>query len=265
MASTTGPVILSVPPHQFTDTWVFSVITNTVVSTWLFIIVLFVLVFILSRGARDTHWSFLKTTGYLIVKHLIAFFEPLLGHNIVMHKILWLVGGVFLYILGSNLFSILLEWLVGVFPMIHDFVRPINSDINTTLGLAICMILVSHGIMLKSKWVVGYIRHYVFHFHGHNISEKIISVFVGWLHLIGEVVRVLALSLRLFWNIFAGAILLAVMYWITAKIWPQWLPIGNLLMVPFYFFEMFVGFIQAMVFSLLVALYFQESSEKSHH
>ena len=112
---------------------------------------MFVLVFILSRGARDTHWSFLKTTGYLIVKHLIAFFEPLLGHNIVMHKILWLVGGVFLYILGSNLFSILLEWLVGVFPMIHDFVRPINSDINTTLGLAICMILVSHGIMLKSK------------------------------------------------------------------------------------------------------------------
>gem|GEM_PF-1326849 len=46
--------------------------------------------------------------------------------------------------------------------------------------------------------MVGYIRHYVFHFHGHNISEKIISVFVGWLHLIGEVVRVLALSLRLF-------------------------------------------------------------------
>jgi len=35
-------------------------------------------------------------------------------------------------------------------------------------------------------------------------------------------------------------------------------------MVPFYFFEMFVGFIQAMVFALLVSLYFQEASDAQH-
>lgn len=40
--------------------------------------------------------------------------------------------------------------------------------------------------------------HYVFNFSGKTLVDKVINVFVGWLHLIGEFVRVMALSLRLF-------------------------------------------------------------------
>jgi F-type H+-transporting ATPase subunit a len=130
--------------------------------------------------------------------------------------------------------------------------------------MAVLMILISHMIMVRFKGPIWYMLHYVFNFSGKTLVDKVINVFVGWLHLIGEFVRVMALSLRLFWNIFAGAVLLGVMLWITAKIWPESLPFWNLLMIPFYFFEIFVAFIQAMVFALLVSLYFAEASETHH-
>jgi F0F1-type ATP synthase membrane subunit a len=84
------------------------------------------------------------------------------------------------------------------------------------------------------------VGHFAFHFHGKNIVEKIISVIVGWLHFVGELVRVLALSLRLFGNIFAGVVLIGVMIWLSGLLAVGFLPIGNLMVIPFYFLEMFV-------------------------
>lgn len=216
MSSIDAPEILSVPPHAFAESGILSYVTNTVLSTWIFILVVAILSGLLfaARGKA----GFLRTTGYLIVKHLKAFFEPILGHNLPLEKTLWFVGGVFLYILGANLYSLLLDWFLAFAPGFHNYLRPINSDINTTLGMAVLMILISHIIMIRFRGVIGYALHYLFNFSGKTMVDKIINVFVGWLHLIGEAVRVMALSLRLFGNIFAGAVLLGVMLWITAKI-----------------------------------------------
>lgn len=93
-------------------------------------------------------------------------------------------------------------------PNWHHYLRPINADINTTLGMAALMIFISHMIMIRYRGFFGYVGHFLFHFHGHSFVEKCISVVVGWLHLVGEGVRVLALSLRLFGNIFAGVVLI---------------------------------------------------------
>lgn len=160
----------------------------------------------------------MRTTGLLIVKHLKLFLEPILGHNLPISKTLWFVGGIFLYILGANLYSLFLDWFLAFAPGFHNYLRPINSDINTTLGMAVLVIIISHIIMIRFRGVAGYVLHYAFHFKGENTVEKIINVVVGWLHLIGEGIKVMALSLRLFGNIFAGAILLGVMLWITAKL-----------------------------------------------
>ena len=212
-----APHILSVPPHAFAETGYLSYVTNTVLSTWIFILIVAILSGMLYFASQGKS-GFLRTTGYLIVKNLKAFFEPLLGHNLPLEKTLWFVGGVFLYILGANLYSLLLDWFLAFAPGFHNYLRPINSDINTTLGMAVLMILISHMIMIRFHGVIGYVLHYVFNFDGKTLVDKIINVFVGWLHLIGELVRVMALSLRLFGNIFAGAVLLGVMLWITAKI-----------------------------------------------
>ncbi len=219
-----APHILSVPPHSFAESGFLSAVTNTVLSTWIFIVIVAILSGILFFAAQRKS-GFLHTTGYLIVKYLKAFFEPLLGQNLPLSKTLWFVGGVFLYILGANLYSLLLDWFLAFAPGFHDYLRPINSDINTTLGMAVLMILISHMIMIRFHGVFGYVLHYVFNFDGKTVVDKIINVFVGWLHLIGEFVRVLALSLRLFGNIFAGAVLLGVMLWITAKIGTEALPL----------------------------------------
>jgi F-type H+-transporting ATPase subunit a len=169
-----------------------------------------------------------------------AFFEPLLGHNLPLNKSLWFVGGVFIYIFGANLYSLFLDWILAFLPGLHDYLRPINADINTTLGLAVVMILLSHLIMIRFKGLFGYIGHFLFHFHGKNIVEKCISVVVGWLHGVGEIVRVLALSLRLFGHIFAGVVLIGVMIWLSGLIKIGFLPVGQFAVIPFYFLEMFV-------------------------
>lgn len=263
MESTSWPHILSVAPHQFAESGYLSYISNTILSTWIFIIILIICWIFLNTAAKKES-GFVRTTGLLIVKHLKLFLEPILGHNLPLSKTLWFVGGIFIYILAANLYSLLLDWFLAFAPGFHNYLRPINSDINTTLGMAILVVIISHIIMIRFRGVISYVVQYVFHFEGKTLADRLISVFIGWIHLLGEGIKVLSLSLRLFGNIFAGAILLSVILWLTAKLWPQSVPIWNILMVPFYIFEMFIGFIQAMVFALLASLYFHEASDTHH-
>lgn len=85
-----APHILSVPPHAFAESGYLSYVTNTVFSTWIFIVIVAVLAGILYVASRGKP-GFFRTTGYLIVKHLKAFFEPILGHNLPIEKTLWFV------------------------------------------------------------------------------------------------------------------------------------------------------------------------------
>jgi len=264
--SAVWPHVLNLAPHAAFGTEGFlSSVTNTVLSTWIFVGIVIILGIILRFAVSKKEW-FVYTTGFLIVKQLKFFFGPLLWHNLPLSKTLWFVGGTFLYILGANLYSLWLDWILAFSPASwHDYLRPINADINTTLGMAALMVLISHIIMVRYRGFFWYIGHFLFHFQGHSFIEKCISVVVGWLHLVGEGVRVLALSLRLFGNIFAWVVLIWVMIWLSGLISIGSIPIGSLMVIPFYFLEMFVGFIQAMVFSLLVSMYFAEASEHAAH
>jgi F0F1-type ATP synthase membrane subunit a len=78
-----------------------------------------------------------------------------------------------------------------------------------------------------------------------------ISFFVGILEFIGEMAKVASLSFRLFGNVFAGEVLLASMGAIFLYILPA----------PFLFLEVFIGLIQALIFSLLAAVYFTIASQ----
>jgi F-type H+-transporting ATPase subunit a len=86
-----------------------------------------------------------------------------------------------------------------------------------------------------------------------------ITIFVGILEFIGEMAKVASLSFRLFGNVFAGEVLLASMSAILAYLVPA----------PFLFLEVFVGLIQALIFSLLAAVYFtiaaQDHDEHEEH
>lgn len=100
----------------------------------------------------------------------------------------------------------------------HAYLRPINSDLNTTIVLAATTILVSQMTGIMTKGFFSHFGHYLFNFSGHSLVEKIINVPVGWIHFLGEFTRVLSLSVRLFANIFAGIALISVMAYIGSMI-----------------------------------------------
>ncbi len=106
--------------------------------------------------------------------------------------------------------------------------------------------------------------HYFWNYHGDSTAEKIVSVFVGWLHFAGEFIRIGSLSMRLFLNIFVGAILISVVVFVGTQIPAFHTGIFRLLAIPFWFFELLVAFLQAYIFMTLSALYIRESIPDSH-
>ena len=202
-------------------------------------------------------------TWVILTETFYKFFNGIIENKKFTQKALFLLGGVFFYIITANVFSLFLDWILTFWPGGHAYFRPINSDLHTTLWLGIVIIVVSHLVMIAYRWFGKYVSHYLFHFSGEGITDKIVNVIVGWLHLIGELIRLLSLSMRLFWNIFWWATLIAVLTFLTwlLAIWA--LPIWQILMLPFWLFELFVAFIQAFIFATLAGVYFKEAVE--HH
>ena len=126
--------------------------------------------------------------------------------------------------------------------------RAPSADLNMTFALAIAT------MVMVQVWGVrflggSYFRKF-FNASGPNGFMKGINVFVGILELISEFARILSFGFRLFGNIFAGEIVLATMAFLIAYLIP----------VPFYMLEVFVGFVQALVFMMLALVFFQMAS-----
>lgn len=113
-----------------------------------------------------------------------------------------------------------------------------TADLNTTLALAAISVLVTQIFGFKYL-KFGYLKKYF------NFSSPIMF-FVGILELVLEFAKVMSFAFRLFGNVFAGEVLLAVILFLVPVIAPM----------PFYGLEIFVGFIQALVFSMLSLVFF---------
>ena len=132
--------------------------------------------------------------------------------------------------------------------------RPANTDINNTIALAIAAHI---------AWLILIFRHegwksILNHIFGNKADKKdvgatmwfaLIPVFllVGFIELVSIAIRPLTLSARLFGNIYGGESMLDKIMSIA----PWYIPVG----LPFYMLELLVGFVQAMVFALLVSVY----------
>lgn len=113
-----------------------------------------------------------------------------------------------------------------------------TADLNTTIALAAISVLITQ--LLGFKYLkFGYLKKFF------NFSSPIMF-FVGILELILELAKIMSFAFRLFGNVFAGEVLLAVILFLMPVIAPM----------PFYGLEIFVGFIQALVFSMLSLVFF---------
>jgi F-type H+-transporting ATPase subunit a len=144
----------------------------------------------------------------------------------------------FLYILIAN-------W-IGLIPT-RGNLEPPSADINFTLALALTVIVWMHITAIRKKGVRSYLRHYA------QPYPALIP-----LEIIGELVKPFTLALRLFGNIFAGTVMLAIIGLIPA--WLLWLPNGL-----WKAFDLIIGAIQAFIFALLTILYFGFALEEEEH
>ena len=131
--------------------------------------------------------------------------------------------------------------------LLVPFLRSANTDINTTLAIALVAMALVHWWGLRSLGVLGHLGKFV------NFKAGIIGLFVGLLEAISEIARIISFTFRLFGNIFAGEVLLIAMAFLVPLIG----------LVPFLGLELFVGLIQAFIFSMLT-LVFAATATVSH-
>ena len=142
-----------------------------------------------------------------------------------------------------SLFMFLL--ICNLLGLIPTFASPTN-DINTTLGLALLVILTVHVLGLYFKR-----GHYIAHFF------QPFKIFII-INMIEEIAKPITLAFRLFGNILAGEILIIILL----KLVPWWMPIPS---VFWLLFSIFVGFVQAVVFTMLSTAYLANAVKEEEH
>ncbi len=214
--------------HVVTELFGMQVNLDTIFTTWLAAIIVILVTLAATRG-RAMVPSGVQNAVEMLVEALCNQFQDNIGHK-YRQVATWLLT-LFLFIFTSN--------QIGLLPTNHLTASPTN-DVNTTLGLAIASSLAIHFYFIKNKGVGHWLGHFF----------KPFSVFVI-MNLVEEVARPITLAMRLFGNILAGEILLEVLYalapWLVPMIW-----IG---------FSLFVGAVQAYIFTTLVSIYLKESVE----
>ncbi len=123
--------------------------------------------------------------------------------------------------------------------LLVPFLRSANTDVNTTLSIALIAMVTIHFWGFSTLGFLGHIGKFI------NFKEGPIGFFVGILEGIGEVAKIISFTFRLFGNIFAGEVLLVAM----AFLFPL---IG---IIPFLGLELFVGAIQAFIFAMLTLVF----------
>ena len=222
-------------------------ISNALLTTWLVMILLTLGSILLTRKLTLVP-SHSQSVVELVVGGLYDFFESVTG-TYVSH-FFPLVGSLFIFILTANWVGLLPG--VGTIGFFHGveftaLFRGATADLNTTLALAIVSVV---AIQYFGFTKVGI--HYSSRFL--NFKDPIYFI-LGILEIVSELSKVISFAFRLFGNIFAGEVLLAVMAFLMPFIVP----------LPFLTMELFVGFIQALVFSMLTGVFLNVAVSHGEH
>lgn len=233
-------------------------ITNSMVVTWIVAVGLIVFAQIATRKMKDipdgaqNFWEWM-------VESLHNFLEGIIGHHLVK-RTFWFFASVFIFILFTNWAGLIPG--VGTIGWGHQgpdgfviqepFFRGVNADLNMTLAMSLVFFACWLFWALREIGPVGFLLH-LFAPKGETtgmLKVLMVAVFiaVGFLEVFSILFRPVSLSFRLYGNIFAGENMLEAM----SRLIPG---LGWALPVPFYFMELLVGFVQALVFMLLTAVF----------
>jgi len=233
-------------------------ITNSMVVSW--IVALGLLAFAqlstrkmepVPRGSQNL-WEGL-------VGGLYDFMTGIIGPHLAK-RTFWFFATVFIFILSANWFGLIpgvgtIGWghhTASGFKITHPFFRGANADVNMTLAMSLVFFASWLVWAFQEVGVRGFFKEL---FAPKGESEGILKILMivvffaaGCLEVVSILFRPVSLSFRLYGNIFAGENLLEAM----ARLVPGF---GWLIPIPFYFLELLMGLVQALVFMLLTAVF----------
>jgi F-type H+-transporting ATPase subunit a len=233
-------------------------ITNSMFVTWMVALGLIIFAQYATRQMAQVPSGAQNFLEWL-VESLYGLLESIIGRHLV-ERTFWFFASVFIFILAAN-------W-IGLLPGVgtvgwghqtaHGFVidRPLfrgaNADLNMTLGMALVFFACWIVWAIRETGPLGILKE-LFAPKGDTAGVmKMLMVIVffaaGCLEIVSILFRPVSLSFRLYGNIFAGENMLETMATMVPSL--AWL-----LPIPFYFMELLVGLVQAMVFMLLTAVF----------
>ncbi len=200
----------------------------------------------------------LQSLFELFLEEFLKIMDPILGSRERSERYLPLVATIFLFILTANWLGLLPFAGLGLHAPAGEhggqgtfipLLRAPASDLNFTLALALISVASANIIGIAAVGFAGHARKFF-------TLKSPLAAFTGVLELVSEFVRIISFSFRLFGNVFAGEVLLAIIGFLAPYVLP----------LPFLFLEVFVGFIQAFIFAMLtiVSIGMATSLESAH-
>lgn len=211
-------------------------VTNSLFLTFVVSLILVLSAFLIYRKISiipGKIQSFIEMT----IEWFLDLMSSTLGSYKEAEKYFPLVITIFIFILASN--------LLGIFPGVGSFLihhnlkeiplfRSPAADLNFTLAFAVISVLMTNILGIMAVGFFPHINKFL------NFKNPI-AFFIGILEFVSEIAKVISLSFRLFGNIFAGEVLLTIIFFLA----PYFIPL------PFLLLELFVGLIQAFLFAML--------------
>lgn len=258
LGSATDAHAVSVAPYVLSEDGFFGLpLTNSMVTSWVISALLILAIRLAVKKPK-----IIPQKGQAVVESMIGglrdLLEPIVGKRLIGPTTPLLIG-IFTFVLIHNWSGLLPG--VGSFGFVDEhghlkyWMRPGNADLNMTIGLGIVAALVCWFYFVIKYAGLKTLAYDIF---GNKADRADVGTFmwvilvpvflaVGLIELLSIAVRPVSLGFRLFGNVFGGENLLSNMLNMPY--------IGWLVPVPFYFLELLIGLVQALVFTLLTAVY----------
>ena len=233
-------------------------ITNSMVVSWVVAVGLIVFAQLATRNMKQVPGGAQNFMEWL-VEGLYKFMVGIIGPHLA-ERTFWFFATIFIFILSANWIGLIpgvgtLGWGHATshgFKIDQPLLRGANADVNMTLAMALIFFACWLVWAFQEVGFRGFFKE-LFAPKGETEGAlKVLMVVVffaaGCLEVVSILFRPVSLSFRLYGNIFAGENLLEAM----GRLIPGF---GWLVPIPFYFLELLMGLVQAMVFMLLTAVF----------
>lgn len=231
-------------------------ISNTTTTMVLIVFIVGLLVSTLKKNMVPGGFQNLMEVFY---EWVVSFVTQIVGDKETALKITPYVGSLLVFLVISNLLP-LMPFVSAVHLDHVPFFRGTTTDFNTTFALALMVVVLMQIIGVKSQGFFSYFSHFIqikqvvqgFKKGIGSGAVSIVNFLVGIIEIIGELSKVLSLSLRLFGNMFAHEVLTVILLGAFAYAVPAlWMGMGLL-----------VGVVQSLVFVSLTTVYFSLVAKK---